>query len=132
MVEEMSYYNPHLMTKVVSSHIMKAANGKPCTLRIASFYPGHTCSSDDTTVGCHLSAGGKGTSTKETVLAVSFGCKACHDILDGRDWKRTEYIKEKYPMAFMERVLSSLIETQAMLVDDGLIVVPGAKILRSY
>lgn len=130
MVEEMSNYNPHMMTKVKSTHIMAAAKGKPCTLRIASFYPGHTCSGDETTVGCHLSIGGKGTSTKETDLAVSFGCKACHDILDGVDWGRTEYIQEKYPMAFMGRVLASLVETQALLVEDGLIVVPGAKIIQ--
>ena len=95
----MSYYNPHWMTKVRSEHLMKAANGKPCTLRISSFFPGYSCS-DGTTVGCHLPVGGKGTSTKETHLAVAFGCSHCHDILDGRDWKRAEYIVEKYPSAF--------------------------------
>ncbi len=126
----MSYYNPTMMTKVRSSHIMAAAKGKPCTLRIASFFPGHSCSGDETTVGCHLPIGGKGVSTKETDAAVAFGCKHCHDILDGADWKRAEFITEKYPLAYGHRLLAGLVETHSMLVDDGLLVVPGARLIR--
>lgn len=126
----MTYYNPQMAPKVRSQHIMDSAKGKPCTLRIASFYPGYSCASDETTVGCHLPVGGKGKATKVTDLAVVFGCKHCHDILDGADWKRQEFITEKYPMAYADRLINAMMETHAMLVDDGLLVVPGARIIR--
>ena len=125
----MSRYNPHMMAKVRSNAIRKAAKGKPCTLRISSFYPGHFCSENDTTAGDHGAAGGKGMSTKETDLAIMFGCQNCHDILDRRDTQRHDYIIEKYPLAYGQRLFSALVETHAMLVEDGVIVVPGADLI---
>lgn len=126
----MSYYRPQMMTKVRSSHVMAAAKGRPCTLRIASIYPGYSCASDETSVMCHFdNVGGKGMGTKVTDIGGGIGCKHCHDILAGEDWKRLEFITETYPMVFCQRLISSLIETHAILVDEGLLVVPGAKLI---
>ena len=127
----MNQYNPQMGTKVKSKHITDFAKGQPCTLRISSFYPGHQCSGDDTVVGAHLPIWGKGKSTKVTDMAVVFGCFNCHAMLDpDQDWKRAEYVREKYPLAFAERMVHALTETHAMLVDEGLIVVPGARLIR--
>ena len=126
----MSNYNPHMMTKVRSNPIRKFAKGQPCTLRIASFYPGYTCSDNDTTVLVHFDdVGGKGTSTKVTDIGGCYGCERCHAILSGVDTKVSDYIKEKYPLAYGHRIYTALVETHAMLVDEGLIVIPGAKLI---
>ncbi|TNE57816.1 MAG: DUF1364 family protein [Sphingomonadales bacterium] len=122
-----SGYRPHLLPKVRSEHIMAAAAGMPCTLRIASFYPGHQCAGHETTVACHLPVGGKGISTKVTDLAVAFGCKHCHDILDGADWKRQEYITDKFGAAVIERLLWGHVETMTLLHLEGLLHVPGSR-----
>lgn len=129
----MSYYNPHRLPKVRSKALTDSANGRPCTLRIASFYPGHRCSGDDTVIGAHLPVWGKGKSTKVTDMAFVYGCFNCHAMLDpDQDWKMAEFVREKYPLAFGLRLVDALTETHAMMVEDGLIVIPGAKILQSY
>jgi hypothetical protein len=120
-----------MMVKVRSKHIMASAKGKPCTFRIASLFPGYSCASEETTLLCHLdNVGGKGTSTKVTDLGGCYSCKHCDDIFTGLDWKRLEYIQEKYPLVLGQRVYSSLVETHAMLVDEGLLVVPGSRVIR--
>lgn len=127
----MNHYNPHMMVKVRSDHIRSFAKGKPCTMRIASFFPGYACADDDTTVLVHFDdVGGKGQSTKVTDIAGVFGCKHCHDIISGVDWKRLEYIQEKYPLALGQSLYKSLVETHAMLVDEGLMAIPGSRIIR--
>jgi hypothetical protein len=127
MVEAMTIHSPHMLPKIRSKAIMAAANGSPCTLRIASFFPGHRCASDDTTVACHLPIWGKGVSTKVTDMAVAFGCIHCHDILDGRNKLALAYIEEKYPRLFYERLMLGLTETHALLIQRGLIIIPDAK-----
>jgi len=118
--------NPMLLPKVRSDRIMTAANGQPCSLRIASFV-GLSCGG--TVVGCHLPVTGRGVSTKATDLAVAFGCHVCHEILDGRAQNLQEQIIQQYPAAFGHRLLNALVETQARLVDMGVITVPGAEIV---
>lgn len=114
------------LPKVRSDLIMASASGQPCALRIASFVPGRTCSGNNTTVGCHVPNFTKGMSTKGTDMAVSYGCQACHDIIDGRDQKAMKYLMEKYPAAVLERMLNGLVETHARMIEDGIIVVPKA------
>lgn len=124
-------YNPHMMVKVRSKKIMKSAKGKPCTLRIASFFPGYSCAPEDQTVLCHIDkAGGKGTSTKVSDMGGAYSCPHCDDIVTGLDMKRRQYIEEKYPMAFGQRIYSALVETHAMLIDDGIVVVIDGEIIR--
>lgn len=120
-------YNPHMLPKLRSEDIMRAASGAPCTLRICSFFPGHKCSGPETTVGAHLPVFGKGVSTKVTDLAVAFACGRCHDILDGRDAERYNYLVDKYPGAMMERCLHGLVETWTLLAMAELIIVPDAR-----
>jgi len=124
-------YRPHMLPKVRSEQIMAAAAGMPCTLRISSFYPGYTCSGPDTTVGCHPdnmgAAGGKGTSTKPTDMLVMFGCKHCHDIMAGVDKKRHEFVVLNYEAAVLERMIHALRETHAMLLEEGIMVIPDAE-----
>lgn len=122
----MTYYNPNMATKIRSPKIMDSAKGKPCTLRISSFLPGHKCSGEDTTVGAHLPVLGKGVSTKATDLAVVYCCANCHAILDGVDYKAAEYIREHYAAAAAERMLNALVETHAMLIDQGILIMPHA------
>lgn len=120
--------NPALLPKVRSDAIMDAANGQPCSLRIASFV-GLSCSGPSTVVGCHLPVTGRGVATKATDLAVAFGCQTCHDILDGRNQNALEVIRDRYPAAFTSRLLEGLVETQARLVGMGVIVVEGARVI---
>lgn len=117
--------NPHLLPKVRSEPLMAAMAGYPCSLRVSSFYPGHTCAPASTVVGCHLGNVGKGIATKTTDLAVAAGCANCHDIIDGRDIARRNFIEERYPAAYANRLLLGLIETHARLVADGIITVEG-------
>lgn len=116
--------NPHMLPKVRSETLMRAMAGYPCSLRVSSFYPGHACSPQATVVGCHVGGLGKGTGTKVTDMAVAAGCANCHAIVDRVD-RRYDWIMEKYPAAFMERVLLGLIETHARLCADGIINVEG-------
>ncbi len=123
------HYSPALLPKVRSEPLMEAIADMPCTLRVSSFYPGHSCASAATVVGCHLDSVGKGMSTKSTDLAVVAGCLNCHAILDGVDTKRHAYIAEKYPTAFESRLRAALIETHAMLIQRGIIQVKGMVLL---
>ena len=120
--------NPMLLPKVRSDAIMQAANGQPCSLRIASFV-GLSCAPDSTVVGCHLPVIGRGVSTKATDLAVAFGCQTCHDILDGRNQNAQAVIIDKYAAALATRLLNALVETQARLVGMGIISVEGAEVI---
>lgn len=122
-------HNPMMLPKVRSDAIMAAAEGSPCTLRIASFIPGRRCTGQDTTVGTHLPIWGKGTSTKVTDMAVAFGCHACHDIIDGVDQEARRYLAEKFGAAMTERMLHGLTETHALLIDRGIIQIPDAVII---
>lgn len=119
--------NPALLPKVRSDKLMKAVRGMPCSLRVSSFYPGHRCADVDTVVGCHLPVSGKGMGTKVSDLSVAAGCFHCHDIIDGRDRKRRDYIMEKYPTAFALRLLEGLHETQSRWYAMGLIQIDGDK-----
>lgn len=111
--------NPHCLPKIRSESLMRTVGTFPCTLRIASFIPGRTCSHQSTVVGCHLPTIGKGVATKVTDLAVVAGCQACHDLLDGRDRAGADYLTEKYAAAVQARITDALVETHARLIAAG-------------
>lgn len=119
--------NPHMLKKVRSMAIMESARDEPCAARVSSLYPGHACSHRSTTVGAHLPVFGKGVNTKVTDTAVCFACFNCHDIIDGRDRMRSEFIADRAPTAYMERLLNGLVETHLRMIDMGIIVVPDAE-----
>lgn len=125
----MNHYNPNRLSKVRSEAIMRAAEGSPCTLRIASFIPGKKCSGPETTVACHLPVWGKGVSTKVTDMAAAFGCATCHAILDGIDQDARRYLEHHYKNAVLERMLHGLTETHALLIQRGVIIIPDAQLI---
>lgn len=117
-------YNPAMLPKVRSRKLLDAVAVMPCALRVSSFYPGHRCSGQDTVVPCHIPTIGKGMSTKVSDLFVAAGCMHCHDIIDGRDRKRRDFINDRYPTAFAFRLLDGMAETQSRWVQMGLLLVP--------
>lgn len=117
-----------LLPKIRSDAIMSAAEGQPCAIRVASLI-GKSCAGIETTVGCHLPVIGKGTGTKVTDLAVAFGCSVCHDIVDGRDKVAHDVMTTRYPAAYAYRLLNALVETQARLVEAGVITVKDGKVI---
>lgn len=122
-------YRPHLLPKVRSSKIMESAEGMPCTLRIASFYPGLKCDGPETTVCAHLPIWGKGMSTKVSDMGAAYGCLTCHNILDQPNSKVACYLEQNYAAAVMQRLLHALTETHAIMIARGIIVIPGAEII---
>lgn len=110
-----------LLPKVRSELITDSANGEECAFRfpmICSFDPA-------TTVWCHLPGIGKGISTKVSDLHGAYGCSLCHDLVDGR-MKQPNHLGDA---AILEIMLRALAESQARLLESGLIVVPDGRIL---
>lgn len=122
-------YRPHMNVKMRSKSVTDHANGQPCTLRIASFIPGQQCSSPDTTVFTHFGGPTKGTSTKVSDFDGGFGCRVCHDIIDGPDKRTRDYLFEKHPAAMENRMRLSVSETLAILYRDGIITVKDGKMV---
>lgn len=116
--------NPSMLPKVRSEALMQSIQHMPCCLRVSSFYPGHKCAGRDTVVGCHLPTIGKGMSSKVSDLFVAAGCFHCHDIIDGRDRKRADFIQQNYPTAYALRLLHGLAETQSRWISMGLLSTP--------
>ena len=116
-----------LLPKVRSSALMASIHGMPCALRVASF-GGLPCAPQNTVVGCHIGGLNKGMSTKVSDLCVAAGCATCHDLVDGRD-PRGMTLAHRYPGAWARQLMQGVFETQARLVEAGVIVVPGADIV---
>lgn len=102
------------MTPIRSKKILAHAKGQNCTLRL------EVCNHDpETVVFCHLNLGaaGKGTSQKAHDVLGFFGCFQCHKAYDqqaGRDRLSAD-------------VLRAMCETWAILIRDGIIVIPEDK-----
>lgn len=120
---------PHMLPKARSKLIMSAAAGMPCTARVSSFYFGHRCSGIDTCVMAHLPVGGKGVSTKVSDLAVCIACFNCHQIIDGVDREKRDFIDEKFPAAYGLRLLQAHHETITLLWMKGIIEIPSADVV---
>ncbi len=123
-------YAPALLPKIRSEALLQAVRGMPCTLRVASFIPGHRCAPDSTVVPCHVGRVGKGMATKVSDLFVAAGCMHCHDLVDMRD-SRWKYLADHHGAQVHQRVLAGLMETQTMLVMRGAIVIPGADDMKA-
>lgn len=119
----------NLLPKIRSRHLLAATQLMPCCLRISSFAPGHRCSPQDTVVPAHVPTIGKGMGTKVSDLFVVAACHHCHDILDGRDMKRRDFVMANYPAAVTQRILDGMAETQARWVSMGLIQIDGMEVV---
>lgn len=121
--------NPALLPKIRSRKLLDATHEMPCTARVASFIPGKTC--HGSTVPAHLDrTHGKGMGTKVSDINVAAACFACHAIIDGVDLKGREYIRKNCEAAYQAQIVKAFAETLARLVADGLVVVPGAEIVK--
>lgn len=111
--------NPMMLPKVRSETLRLFATQMPCTLRICTFI-GLSCGPASTNVMCHLPVHGKGIGTKVSDLHMACGCGACHDLLDCRD-ERGITIREKYPLAYYDRLLKAHAETLSRWVQMDMI-----------
>lgn len=124
----MNFPSPTLLPKVRSDAIRSACRHMPCTLRIASFIPGHRCADQDTVVGCHTRGFGEGMGTKSSDLSIAAGCRHCHNLIDLRD-ERWEWLAKWCGAAVEERIRRGNQETLAMLLMMGIIFVPDGEII---
>lgn len=111
--------NPHMLPKVRSESLRRAAIDMPCTLRIAGFI-GLRCAHQSTNVMAHLPVHGKGVGSKVSDLHMACACETCHRLLD-QDPRGFE-IREKYPHAFWEQLFKAHAETLSRWVAMGLII----------
>lgn len=82
-------------------NLRNEAKGRECQIRL----PGVCLRSPLTVVLCHLNSKrllGVGTGQKVPDLFAAWGCRACHDAVDGRN--RTEFSQEEIKEAFYEGV----------------------------
>ncbi|HGG9251101.1 TPA: DUF1364 domain-containing protein [Neisseria meningitidis] len=76
----------------MSSAIRKAAKGEQCTLNIAG-----VCNHNpETVVLCHFPSETHGMGLKSDDLSAGFGCRCCHDAIDGRSGHLSREDKEFY------------------------------------
>ena len=97
------------------SKITKSAKGRGCTIRIPTI-----CNhNSDTVVFAHISGVrfGHGVGQKVNDAFGAFACSSCHDAVDGRT--HTQYRRAELKLMHLEGV----IETQAILINEGLIKV---------
>jgi hypothetical protein len=125
----MDNYRPHMRSKVRSKKIRNAARDSPCTLRISSLVPGYACSAPDTNVLCHMNGTTKGMSSKVSDIDAGFACSNCHAILDNVDKERGEYLHRKFAALVENRMRQSVSETLAILLDEGIIVIPDGALI---
>lgn len=116
-----------LLPKLRSDALIMATHDMPCSLRIASFL-GRPCSGSIMAVHLDM-VGGKGIGTKVSDLAVAAGCDACHRLLDGRDGAGWSALMEGNRAAVLDRCIRGLAETQARLLEAGIITVKGGKLI---
>lgn len=86
--------------------LRRLAKGKPCLIRI----PG-VCSGDPaTTVLAHYRlAGYSGTGLKPDDLLGAHACNRCHDVVDGREPRPSEFTREEIRLMHAEGVFRTLM-----------------------
>jgi len=92
--------------------IQKSARGENCSLRIPGFCNGNS----ETVVLCHAPYPGKSGSRKDDWWA-AYGCSGCHSHMD----------IDAYPFPEVNW-LPAIHETQAKLIEKGLIIIPAKRI----
>ena len=102
-----------------SKRIRDAARGQSCAIRL----PG-VCSYDDTTtVFCHFSYASSGMGMKPSDLSGSFGCAACHSVVDGRTKRPHGLLLEDIEWCKAR----GMAETWQRLIEMDIVAVKGAK-----
>jgi hypothetical protein len=106
-------------------NLRKQARGRECQIRV----PNHCLRTTETVVGCHLRmAGLTGFGLKADDLFISWGCYACHQIVDGQ--RNSEFSHDERRLMLLEGV----IRTQAILLNEGkinIVTASRAEIVQS-
>lgn len=99
--------------------LTRLAKGRACQIRI----PGQ-CSNEHTVVLCHYRMSSlSGLGIKAPNWLGSYGCFACHQIVDGRGGSWVEY-----PQWYRDLMLAEgIFRTLAILFDEGVIAIPGER-----
>jgi hypothetical protein len=97
-------------------NITELARGRPCEIRV----PGG-CDSADTTVLCHVRMPDlSGIGFKAPDWLGAFGCRRCHDVVDGRAGNWVEFPQWARDLMLFEGTARTLV----ILINEGVIVVP--------
>jgi hypothetical protein len=98
--------------------LTNAAKGQECTLQI----PGVCIGGTETTVACHSPLWEDRNGTKAPDHAISFGCVACHSVLDRRekhyDGEQVQLMPEDEQRYYFHR---GMVRTLANLIERGII-----------
>lgn len=98
--------------------LTQLARGKPCMIRL----PGICNRDSTTTVFCHVRITGlSGAGLKAPDLFGSFGCSACHAVVDGQVPSDLTY--EARRLALLE----GMVWTLAWFIENGYVVVKGER-----
>ena len=92
------------------SKYTKSAKGQECQVRIPN-----VCNHDpETTVFAHVNGGGMG--YKRADIHGAYACRACHDVLDGRDDAGLSVVvRDSY-------FFGGLLRTQEIMIKDGILL----------
>ena len=103
-------------TKPIRSQKLRdSAQGESCTFQIIG-----VCNSDpDTTVLCHLPDESHGMSRKSDDLSCAYGCSACHDAVDARDFKAYTRLIHLGELDWHMR--RAMVRTLRRMIEKGLI-----------
>jgi hypothetical protein len=113
------------MTPYRNKKLTNAAKGQECTLNI----PGACVGGTETTVACHSPLWEDRNGTKAPDYAISFGCVACHSVIDRREKYYTHdgdnilvpmWITDDEQRFFFHR---GMVRTLANLIERGIIKV---------
>lgn len=101
------------------SDLRKLARGRECQIRI----PGRCNGMPETVVLCHYRLPGvlSGLGMKSADWCGAWGCSDCHSVVDGQRGSWVEFPREFRDLL----LLSGVIRTLAILIDEGVIVVAG-------
>lgn len=91
---------PMKASRPKSTPARRSAAGQTCDIRV----PGYCLPGNDTVVLCHysLTAGG---GQKEDDAQACFGCRVCHDLVDGRmRWESTPFTRVELRLMHAEGV----------------------------
>jgi hypothetical protein len=100
-----------------SNAIRLSAKGEECTFQL----PGVCSHNREETVLCHLPDESHGMARKSDDISAAYGCRSCHDAIDGRvayDWEPGE--REWYLRRAMSR-------TWRRLIQKGVIKIAGLR-----
>lgn len=100
--------------RIVMKKITDSARGEACTLNFQGCQGRHP-----SVVFCHspYNFHGKGTGQKAHDIFGCYGCKSCHDLLDGRKRPPKDVPKDTWARFKMDRFMLAMSETWIRLIE---------------